>query len=185
MVFRQLFRVSPKSQFFNLIENRIAIGRSAQTIKERAENECNIAADNYFPEAYPPSILSALDSLLAQAKKKTEGDDFARQWLALTELQYRYLRIVANGFTLYREYRYSRQKPLELCRELASVAEARNGFFSELEKLKADPLWLSDWFPGAGVYMSGVRTGGSMYGTLTNRPPFSEAFVKELAARLK
>ena len=169
-------------QFFNLIEARIRIGQSTQTVKERAENERNIAAASYFPEAYPPAVLSALDSLLAQAKRKAEGDDFARQWLALTELQYRYLQIVANGFTLYREYRYSRQKPLELCRDLAAAVEARTRYISELEKVKADPRWTGDWFPGAGAFMSGVRAGGSMYGALSNRPPFSEAFAKELAA---
>ena len=169
-------------QFFNLIEARIRIGQNTQTVKERAENECNIAAANYFPEAYPPAVLSALDSLLAQAKGKTGGDEFARQWLALTELQYRYLRIVATAFTLYREYRYSRQKPLALCRELAAAVEERTRYFNELEKVKADPRWTGDWFPGSGVFMGGVRTGGSMFGALNNRPPFSEAFAKELAA---
>jgi len=167
-------------RFFNLIEARTAVGKATQTVKEQADNDYRISAANYFPEAYPPHILTALDSLLANAEAKTAGDDFATQWLAFTGLQYRHLKIVANGFNLYREYRYVRNKTPELCGELLAAIDARKAFLNELSGLKARRDWVDAWFPGAGAYMASAVTGGVMYGALDICPPFNDAFRKEL-----
>jgi hypothetical protein len=78
-------------EFFNLIEARVAAGKATQTVADRASNLHKIVSAAYFPEAYPTRILNSLDILLARAKAKIAGDDTAQQWLALTELQYRYL----------------------------------------------------------------------------------------------
>jgi len=172
-------------EFFNLIESRVAAGKSTQTVQDRASNLHKIVSSAFFPEAYPPKILNSLDILLARAKAKIAGDETAQQWLALTELQYRYLKTLATGFSLYREFRYSRNASPELCRELIAAAKAREDLIGEITALKGKQDWLKDWFPGAGVYMGTLISGGSMYATLTDRPPFSEGFAKELAERLK
>ncbi len=172
-------------EFFNLIEARVETGKAKQTVEQRAANAYNIAVDNYFAEAYPPIVLNSMDILLAKAKAKIANDNTALQWLALTELQYRYLKTIANGFTLYREYRYSRNKTPALCRELIGAIKAREDLISEIKGLKDKADWLKDWFPGVNGYMTSMQTGGSIYARLLHRPPFSEAFAKELAKRLK
>jgi hypothetical protein len=86
---------------------------------------------------------------------------------------------------LYREYRYSRNASPELCRELIAAAKARDGLISEIMALKEEKDWMKEWFPGAGIYLGTMVSGGSMYATLTDRPPFSEGFAKELEAKLK
>ncbi|MFA7172864.1 MAG: DUF4838 domain-containing protein [Kiritimatiellia bacterium] len=167
-------------RFFNLIEARTAVGKATQTVKEKAYNDYQVSVANYFPEAYPPHILNTLNSLLATAKAKTKGDDFATQWLAFTDIQYRYLKAVANGFNLYREYRYMRKKPPELCEELLAAIADRKKLLAELSELKAKRDWLDAWFPGANVYLTKAATGGEMFGALGTRPPFSDAFKLEL-----
>ena len=167
-------------RFFDLIESRVTVGKDTQTVKQRAHNLYNRSVAVYFPEAYPPAVLANLDSILAQAKAKAAGDDLAGQWLALTELQYRYLKIVANGFTLYREYRFSRNKTPALRGELAAAIEARESFIAEVTELKQKKEWLTDWFPGAGTYMATLPTGGSCYATLNAGPPFGGSFAQEL-----
>ncbi len=167
-------------KFFNLIEERTAVGKATQTVIEQAENDYRVATANYFPEAYPFYVLNMLDMYLATAKTKTAGDDFATQWLALTDIQYRYLKTVATAFNLYREYRCVRNKTLELCDELLVAIDARQAFLNELSGMKARKEWLENWFPRANAYLTTAATGGVMYGTINNRPPFNEAFRKEL-----
>jgi len=167
-------------RFFDLIEARIAVGKATQTVKEQADNDYRVSTASYFPEAYPFWVLDTMDRQLDTAKKKAAGDDFATQWLALTELQYRYLKIVATGFNLYREYQAVRNKTPELCGELLAAIDARKAFLDELDGMKDRKEWLDAWFPKATAYVMTAKTGGVMYGELTMRPPFSDAFRKEL-----
>ena len=161
-------------EFFDLLEERVAVGHKTQSAEDKKRNFFYLRSADYFPAAYPPGVLARLDGLLQKAKGKVENDDLAKNWLALTDLQYRYLKIVATGFNLYKEYRKS--EDLAVRRKLAEAVDARKEFLKELEGLKDDQAYLSDWFPGWDVYMSYAPSGGSIYGRVDNRPPFNGEF---------
>jgi hypothetical protein len=161
-------------EFFALLEDRIAAGEKTQTREEWQRNECFIPCDKYFPAAYPSDILAQLDAILHRARARVQDDAFASQWLALTELQYRYLKIVATGFNMHQEYQ-KRQDP-GLRRQLAGAVNGRKAFLQDLDQLRARKTFLIDWFPGAATYMASAVSGGEIYGKLDIRPPFNGEF---------
>jgi len=125
----------------------------------------------YFPAAYPETALARLEGLLAQARNLVRGDAVAQGWLWLTDLQFRYLRIVATGFNL--QCHFEADPTPDLRRKLTRVVEERRAFLSELEDLRRDRARLRDWFPGWELYMKNAPSGGTMFGRIDHLPPFS------------
>jgi len=160
--------------FFDRLEERIAVGEKTQTKQQWQQNECFIPCEKYFPAAYPPEVLARLDAILHRARTKVQGDDLASGWLRLTELQYGYLKIVATGFNLCQACQNKRDPGLR--RQLAKAVEARKAFLQELDRLKSDKAFISNWFPGAASYLAQAPSGGEIYGKLDNRPPFDGKF---------
>lgn len=174
--YRNVYRgaASPMKQFFDLLEARIAIGVETQSDEERKQNAGCLTASKYFPAAYPPEVLATLDGLLAQAKAKLQDGELTKQVFAMTELQYRYLKIVATGFNCYREYREHRTP--EVRQRLQATVEARNALVEEIQRMAKDKASAKDWFPGFAKYAALVASGGGIYGQLDNRPPFNGKF---------
>ena len=157
--------------FFDLLEERIAAGDALQTPEERRINQEKMHPQVYFPAAYPETALAQLEGLLAQARDLARGDAVAQGWLWLTDLQFRYLRIVATGFNL--QCRSEADPTPDLRRRFTRVAEERWTFLSELEDLRRDEARMRDWFPGWELYMKNAPSGGTMFGRIDHLPPFS------------
>jgi hypothetical protein len=157
-------------RFFDLLEERIAIGDARQTREERRVNQEKLHPHVYFPAAYPEEVLVRLEELLGRAADLVEGDGRATRWLELTVLQFRYLKIVATGFNLH--LRHESKPTAELKRRIREAIEARAAFLKELDAMKQDPARLRDWFPGWELYMSNAPSGGAMWGRIDHFKPF-------------
>ena len=121
-------------EFFDLLEKRIEAGNSMQTEEESRKSVIAGRPEVYFPAAYPEEVLFKLENLLERARKIVKNDDFASNWIGLTDLQFRYLKIIATGFNLYRKYNDNPTPENHL--RLAKIVEGRKAFLEELEELK-------------------------------------------------
>lgn len=159
-------------EFFDLLEERIAIGDSMQTPEEQRLFRILIRSEVYYTAAFPPDVLDKLDALLKKARTFVKGDAVATGWLAFTELQYRHLKLIASAFNLYREYE-STPRP-ELRTRIERALEARTALVKELEGLGANDAHLQDWFPGYDLYMQDAADGGRpRCGKVSHLKPFA------------
>lgn len=155
--------------FFDLLEERITAGDQMQTLEERRSNQEKMRPEVYFPAAYPDHILVRLERLLDQASAVAKGER-ELGWLKFTQFQFRYTKILASGFNLYKEYEIA---PTEALRhKIMDVVEERKRFLKELDDLKNNPAYLRDWFPGWELYMRNAPSGGTMFGKIDTCPPF-------------
>ncbi|MBN1674904.1 MAG: DUF4838 domain-containing protein [Kiritimatiellae bacterium] len=162
---------APMKQFFALIEERVPIGMKQAGTRYAKKQE---HVYGYYPAAYPPEVRKRLWGLLHEAKAAVTSDEYAANWLALTERQFRFADIVTRVFEHYRDWLKDKSPAARQAAE-AALAEHR-AFLEELTALKADRAYLENWFPQWNKYVRLAPTGGNLNGQLNNKKPFNGKF---------
>lgn len=158
-------------EYFTLLYDRIDEHYYDKYMHFRHKDAWTVYAEEFFSSVYPPDFLKALERPLAEARALAQ-DERERNWLALTQNQFDYIKTTATVY--HRYHAFLAEKTMATLRGVKEAIDERNAHLADLRELGGDPEYIRAWYPGYSGYLKMAPLGRKNRSAL--RDPFTWDF---------